>query len=299
MTGGTGFVGRGLLRRVIADGWNVILLGRTAPEPLSPTERKKVLFVNADLSDPATLKRHERRFGEARAALLAGGFVLRSTRPEDDELGRAVAENVQGTAELLSMLSERLEWLGYVSTLDVYGAPRHHPIDETHPCVPQSYYAATKLAAEGLVRVFAQRRELPCAVLRLAQVYGPGDPSRKAIPAFLRAALAREAIAVRGPGDEKRSYLSVGDAVDGLARALATRADGLFNVGGATTTVGKVAELVGALSGGRAPVRHLPGKAGASLELDSSAARRAFGFSPATTLEQGLLATYEAFRNGA
>jgi UDP-glucose 4-epimerase len=175
-----------------------------------------------------------------------------------------------------------------VSTVDVYGQPDRRLIGESHRTRPGSYYGVSKLAGEGLVRVFAQRRGIPHAVLRLAQVYGPGDVSRKAIPAFVRAGLTSREITVHGPGTEQRSYLFVDDAVDACIAALDKRADGVFNVAGRPVSVLQVAQLTRRLLCLKRPVRRLRGKPRPSLALDAEAAHRVLGFRARTRLDQGL-----------
>lgn len=273
-------------------------MGRTPPRALSTGEKKRVKFLRADLSRPSSLRRHAAALGGASAAILAGGFVLRSTRPQDDDQRAALLSNVMGTAGLLDLLGPKLGWLGYVSTLDVYGPPRRQPIAESHPTAPGTWYGVSKLAGERLCQVFAAQRGLPCAVLRLGQVYGPGDPSAKAIPSFLRAALAGGPIVVRGPGRERRGYVYVDDVVEAIERALNRRAAGVFNVAGRPVTVRQTAEGVRAAAGLREPVRAEAGKPGLSLALDTRAARRALGFSARTPLSRGLRLTLESLRHG-
>lgn len=224
--------------------------------------------------------------------------MLRSTRPEDDDQRAALLSNVMGTAALLDLLPRKLEWLGYVSTLDVYGKPLRQPMPETHPVHPLTWYGVSKLAAERLAQVYAAERGIPCAVLRLGQVYGPGDPSAKAIPSFLRAALSGGPIVVRGPGRERRSYVFVEDVVEALERALSRRVAGVFNVAGPAVTVRQAAEAARRAAALAAPLRTEPAKAGASLALDTRAARRAFGFSASTPLSRGLSLTVDALRHG-
>ncbi|MGH2769401.1 MAG: NAD-dependent epimerase/dehydratase family protein, partial [Actinomycetota bacterium] len=159
---------------------------------------------------------------------------------------------------------------------------------------PSTYYGLSKLAAEGLVRVFARDRRIPRATLRLSQVYGPGDTGRKAIPNLVSTALAGEPIVLTGSGAERRSYLYVDDGVEAVMAALARRAEGVFNVAGATAaSVLEVAETLRRLCGLAEPVRCGNG-GGPSLDIDISLARRELGFQPATSLEEGLRRTVAA-----
>lgn len=289
LTGATGFVGRAVLARLVSRGTKVLALGRSAPP-----KARGVTFLQADLGHPRTLLRHASALSTASSALLLGGFVVRSARPEDDLELPALDSNVLGTSALLDLLGKKLSWLGYASTIDVYGAPQAVKIAEDHLTRPRTFYGVSKLAAESLCRVHAERRGVPLAILRLSQVYGPGDTSLKAIPSFLRAALAGEPIAVRGPGTEARGYLYVDDAADAFVAALERRADGVFNLSGPAVTLGETAALAAELAGTK--VTHAPGKPSPSFVLDASRARRALGFRPRVGLAEGLRRTLEALR---
>lgn len=294
LTGGTGFVGRPLLARLLEDGREVTLLGRKAPGNVAVGRRQRLVFCACDLGQPQTLEPHARRLAEATEVILAGGFMLASSKREDDDRQLNLATHVAGTAAVLDLLGPSLRWIGYVSTIDVYGTPRGLPIDETHPTSPVTYYGVSKLAAEGLARVFARDRRIPQATLRLSQIYGPGDTGRKAIPNLIRSALGGEPIALAGSGAERRSYLYVDDGVEAVMLALTRRAEGVFNVAGETpTSVLEVAEIVGSLCGLADPVQR-GHDAGPSLDIDISLARRELGFAPRVSLEEGLRRTIAA-----
>ncbi|MGH2706689.1 MAG: NAD-dependent epimerase/dehydratase family protein, partial [Actinomycetota bacterium] len=116
LTGGTGFVGRPLLLRLLEEGRAVTLLGRKAPDFVPTSGRRRLAFCACDLGQPGTLEPHARRLAGVTEAILAGGFMLASSKREDDDRRLSLATHVAGTAAVLDLLGPSLRWIGYVST---------------------------------------------------------------------------------------------------------------------------------------------------------------------------------------
>jgi UDP-glucose 4-epimerase len=207
-----------------------------------------------------------------------------------------VRVNVAGTARLLAALPPSLGGFCFASTLDVYGPPRDCPVREDHPLAPVTHYAASKVAAEALLDAWSGRHGVPLAVLRLAHVYGPGDPSAKAIPSFLGACLRGERPTVRGDGSDVRDYVYVEDAADAVVQALERRAAGTFNVAsGAGVSIRELLAAVRLATGSSVEPRWLPAARAASrVVLDPGRARVALGWEPRIGLAEGLRRTVTA-----
>jgi nucleoside-diphosphate-sugar epimerase len=298
VTGATGFIGSHLLGRLLDRGFEVIAAGRTPPSgPAAACTR----FLQCDLSDEATFEPHRTTLSTVGSVVHLGGLVLRSSDIAADEGPQTMRINAEGTTRLLSYLPSTIAFLCYVSTIDVYGVPELCPIKEHHPTLPASFYGASKLAAEAVTQVFGQRFCVPVTVLRLSQVYGPHDNSRKAIPNFIRTALGDEPLVIRGDGSDGRDYLFVEDAVSAIVLALARRVPGTFNIGGGCVcTVREVAEAILRITdSSHAPIYIPHARPRTNIVMDISEARRQMGFRPQVKLKEGLFRTVEWFREHA
>jgi nucleoside-diphosphate-sugar epimerase len=204
--------------------------------------------------------------------------------------------NVQGTQRLLEATRQAAPnaHLLYASTSSVYG--RFATGDENAPLAPVSPYGITKLAAEHLVRAYAQQYGLRTSVLRLFSVYGPRQRPDMGYNIFIRRILAGEPIVVDGDGTDSRSNTYVLDCVDGIARAAAqpdVSVGETFNIGGGQeVSVNEVLAMLEELTQ-RAPiVSHGPARPGDQRRTvaDIGKARALLGYNPQTLVIDGLRA---------
>lgn len=298
LTGASGFIGRHFLKRLLQLGVEVIAAGRKPPMSSTEAGAARVKFLQCDFADEATLEPHRAALRQVDRVVHLGSWVLRSSHPADDDSVLSMRVNAGGTASLLRHLAPSLAAFCYVSTLDVYGPPQSLPVTEDHVARPSSYYGASKLAAEGIMRVFAERSQVPVTVLRLSQVYGPGDNSRKAIPNFIRDALRGDAPIICGDGSDERDYLFVADVVAAIELSLAGRVSGTFNIaGGRSCSIREVAATIVRLTGSTAvPIWKQRATPATRILLDIGRAERQLGYHPQVNLEEGLRRTVDWFR---
>jgi UDP-glucose 4-epimerase len=182
----------------------------------------------------------------------------------------------------------------------LYGAEAPRPTPEAAPPVPLSPYGASKLAGEGYVRSWAAAHGMANAVLRLGNVYGPGqDPHGEAgvVAIFSQRLLAGEPLTLYGEGRPTRDYVHVADVV--RAFLAATGRTGTYNVGtGVATPTADVLAALQAAAGTAAEPRLAPLRPGElqDSQLDASLAARELGWRAETPLAEGLAATLESFR---
>jgi UDP-glucose 4-epimerase len=305
VTGGAGFIGSNLVDALLARGDEVTVL-----DDLSTGRR---VNLEGALAGGARLAEVDVRDGAAVGALLADArpelvFHLAAQidvrRSVEDPFFDA-AVNVGGTANVLE--AARAAGVGrvvFVSTggaLYGEGADKQLPLPESTPIAPLSGYGQSKFAAEGYLGLFERLHGLSGMSLRLGNVYGPRqDPLGEAGVVAIFCGLLKNGgrPTVYGDGTQTRDYIYVGDVVSAALAAGDTRLGGAVNIG--TGREASVLDLVDILAGleGRedfAP-EFAPERAGEvqRISLDAGLAARELGWTPQTTLEQGLAQTLAA-----
>lgn len=310
ITGGLGFIGSTLARRLADLGARVTVLD-SLPEGIGGNpynlagyeDRLRVLV--ADLRDAdavaAAVQEQECIFN------LAGqvGHAQSMEDPLSD-----LDLNVR--AQLIFLETCRRENPGvkilYAGTRQVYGPPLYLPVDENHPLAPADINAVHKLAAEHYHILFHKVFGLRSAVLRMSNVYGPRmrvkDGLKNFFGLWVRQLLQGETIAVYGDGRQQRDLLFVEDAVDALLlAALHPGTEGqTYNLGGAeAVSLLDLAQLLIEVGGGgsfhRTPFP--PGRKKidiGSYAGDNSKIRLDLGWEPITPLREGIRITLEYYR---
>ena len=299
VTGGAGFIGSHVADRLVADGHDVVILDDLSTghvEHLQANAR----FYQMDLHSPwiDELFRIERP--EAVVHQAAQASVRRSV--EDPVFDASV--NVLGTAALLqASVHHGVHRFLFASTGGaLYGDADATPTPEDYPTLPVSPYGASKLAAEVYLRTFHAMHGLSYAALRYANVYGPRQhPHGEAgvVAIFTRRLLSGEKARINGDGKQTRDFVYVGDVAEANARALVSDAVGSFNVGtGIETDISTIFQLLKRLTGSSQPEEHgppLPGEQRRSV-VDARKIEKALGWNPKTSLQAGLDATVQYFR---
>jgi UDP-glucose 4-epimerase len=310
ITGGLGFIGSNLARRLVDLGAEVTLQDSLPagiggnPYNIAAFERK-LRVRTADLRDADGTAEAVR--GQEILFNLAGqvGHVQSMEDPFTD-----LELNVRGQLSFLEIC--RRENPGakilYGGTRQVYGPPRSLPVDEDHPLNPVDVNAVHKLAAERYHILFHRAYGLRTVVLRMTNVYGPRMRVKDALKNFLglwiRQLLHGEEITVYGDGSPVRDPLYVEDAVDALLLAALTAGDEgqTFNLGGAeAVSLMDLAKRLIEINGGGS-FRLVPFPAGrkkidiGSFVTDISKIRMELGWEPITPLGDGLRTTLEYYR---
>jgi nucleoside-diphosphate-sugar epimerase len=305
VTGGLGFIGSHVARRLVELGAEVAVIDALVPgcggNPFNlEGVRDKVDVRTADLRD-----------GEATAAAVRGrDFVwhLAGQVSHIDSMSDPFADlenNVRASLQLLECCRRESPEVVVVlaSTRQIYGRPRYLPVDEAHPCEPVDVNGIHKWAAEHYHTLYQRAYGLRSAILRLTNTYGPGQLVAHArqgfLGWFLRLAVEGGTIELMGDGEQLRDLNHVDDVVDALLLAAATPAaqGRVYNLGASPpVSLRALAELMVELAG-RGSYRLVPFPPErrridvGSVYADWSAIHRDLGWEPRVPLRDGLSAT--------
>jgi len=310
VSGGLGFIGSNLARRLVEIGADVLVMDSLLPNTGANYANLKG-FENRLCVRPVDL-----RNAEEVAALLPGHrvvFNLAGTVSHLDSMTDPLSDmsaNVHGQIVLLEGCRRYIPEarIVFASTRQIYGRPISCPVDENHPIRPVDVNGINKAAAESYHTLYHQAHGLHTVSLRLTNTFGPRMRVKDARQTFLgiwvRRVVEGTAFEVWG-GQQKRDLSYVDDAVDAfLVAAACPAAQGhIFNIGGSPPiTLAELAESLIAVAGtGRFETREFPPE---RLRIDigdyfadDRLFRQVTGWAPKITLEDGLARTVAYFRD--
>jgi UDP-glucose 4-epimerase len=294
---GLGFIGSHLARRLHQAGHEVVVVSRSAPSPAFLAEVEPCGVFVGDAGDAIGVD-----------ALMAGVqavvYCCRGLLPAESVARPRVDRDL--TMLPLKIVLRRLRrypgirFVYLSSGGTVYGCPLYLPVDEGHPLNPIVPYGTNRVSAERLIASETARHGLAATVLRLSNVYGPGQPARRGqgvVAAFLDACRRNVACVVYGNGSIVRDYVHVDDLGD-VVVTLVERTDvtSPLNVGsGQPVSLIELAGLIRDVTGrplmlAHQPERHYDVK---KIVLDVSRLRALMRFEP-ITIEEGILRTWSA-----
>jgi UDP-glucose 4-epimerase len=258
ITGGLGFIGSNLARRLVDVGANVTLVDSLIPE--YGGNRANI----AGIEDRVTVNVSDVRDPHSLPSLIRGQdlvFNLAGQTSHVDSLHDPYTDlEINCRAQLSILETVRHQnpeaKVVFASTRQLYGRPQYLPVDEKHPLAPVDPNGVNKAAGEWYHLVYGEIYGLRCSVLRLTNTYGPGmrvkDDRQTFLGTWLRLAVEGEELLVFGDGTQQRDFTYVDDAVDAFLLAGASdAADGeVFNVGGEPpVSLAELAELLVELAG--------------------------------------------------
>jgi nucleoside-diphosphate-sugar epimerase len=190
----------------------------------------------------------------------------------------------------------------YASSSSIYGDAESLPTPETATPRPHSPYGMTKLAGEHLCSLYHRNHGVESVALRYFSVFGPRQRPDMAFNIFCRAALRGEPITVYGDGRQTRDFTYVADVVAATrsASSLPELGGRVFNVGGGSRAALRDAiALIEEFDGAQLDVSYLPMQHGdvQDTSADIERARADLGYSPATSLAEGLRAEFDWVRS--
>jgi dTDP-glucose 4,6-dehydratase len=293
VTGGAGFLGSHLCDRLVEDGYRVICVDNLETGSLQNVEHLRgdqFLFINHDIT------RHLDVAEEIDAI-----YHLASPASPIDYLRlplQTLKVGSRGTHNALGLAKWKRARFLLASTSEVYGDPLIHPQPETYwgnvnPIGPRGVYDEAKRYAEALTMAYHRQQGVDTCIVRIFNTYGPRmrPHDGRAIPTFVRQAIADEPLTVFGDGSQTRSFCYVDDLVSGLI-ALAASGEHLpVNIGNpAEYTLLELAKKVLEATGSSSEIvfEALPVDDPKVRQPDITRARQLLGWEPQVSLEEGL-----------
>lgn len=302
LTGGAGFVGSNLARRLILESAELTILDdffTGKMENLSGLEGK-FQMVNGSVVDRelvSNLVSHADYVFH-----LAARNIIASTRnPLED-----FQTNIGGTLNILLATREfHPERVVYTSSVSVYGNPKYLPINEDDQLNLLTPYAVSKFGGEGYCRAFYESYNVPVVVVRYSNVYGigqdPENPYCGVVSKFMQKAKEGKAPEIHGDGQQTRDFTYVDDAIEAtIMAALSEKAEGdVFNIGTSIeTNINELARLVLNLYHLDVEPTHIDRRDIDNIRrrvVNVERIRRVIRWTPHTTLEKGLQCTKDWF----
>jgi UDP-glucose 4-epimerase len=303
ITGGGGFIGSNLIRRIRERGGQeeLVVLDNETMGSARDLPKAALFYQRGDICDPEAVALAARGCDTV-IHLAANTRVVESI--DDPQLNFEV--NVRGTFNVL--LAARDAGARRVIIASTGGAilgDVEPPVHEGMVPQPIAPYGASKLAAEAYGHAFAGAYGMQVMSLRFSNVYGPLSHRKgSAVAHFFRQILDRRIITVFGDGLQVRDFVFVDDLCLGILQAIDSDAHGVFQLGSGRPT--SINELLEEMRGTVGPawwpeVRYEAARAGEVKRTycDITKSQRAFDFHPATKLPDGLSATWQWFLDHA
>ncbi|RFU38575.1 NAD-dependent epimerase/dehydratase family protein [Actinomadura logoneensis] len=302
VTGGAGFLGSHLCEALLDRGSAVVcvdnLLTGTHENVARLAGRPGFRFLHRDVTRPLDVPGPVSHVLHFASAASPADYLRLPIQTLD--------VGSQGTRNALELAERKGARFVLASTSEVYGDPLVHPQPEgywgnVNPVGPRSVYDEAKRFGEALTAAFRQARGLDTAIVRIFNTYGPRmrPDDGRAIPTFLRQALAGEPLTVTGDGTQTRSICHVSDTVRGIVLLAESGHPGPMNIGSPfEISMADLAAVVIELTGSRSTIRYVerPVDDPGVRRPDTSLARRALGWEPGVPVEKGLLDTLDWFR---
>jgi len=310
VTGGLGFIGSALARRLVALGAKVTLVDSLIPEYGGN------LFNIHDIRDRVIVDLTDVRDEVAMSSLIKKRqflFNLAGQTSHLDSMTDPVTDlNINAAAQLRVLEACRLHnrdlKIVFASTRQVYGRPEYVPVDEKHPVNPIDVNGINKLAGEWYHLLYNNVYRIRACALRLTNTYGPGmrvkDARQTFLGTWLRRLIEQKPIQIFGDGKQRRDFNFVSDVVEALLRAAASdKANGqIFNLGHDEhiSLEDLAAVLVKLNRGGKYELVPFPEDRKAidigDYYSDFRKIENLLGWRPQVTLENGLTQTLEFYR---
>jgi len=305
VTGGAGFIGSHLVRRLLTSGDNFVVnldalrYSGNLENLADVAEHPGYTFVHADICDAGTVEKVLKEHGVEVVINCAAETHVDRSILDPNSFART---DVVGTAVLLEEARKAgVARFLQVGTDEVYGSVETGWSKEDDPLAPRSPYSASKAGGDLLVRSYWTTYRFPVLITRGSNTYGPNQYPEKFIPLFATNAIDDQPLPLYGDGRYRRDWLSVFDHCGGIEHVLCHGEPGsIYNIGGGNELENlAVAELILKHLGKPTNLlRFVQDRPGHDRRYALDCTRlRAMGWAPTVLFEEGLKATLEWYQS--
>jgi UDP-glucose 4-epimerase len=300
VTGGAGFVGSNIVRRLLKEQASVVVLDDfyTGAVDNLPTGDPKLEVIRGSVTD-FDLVRDVVRGASVIIHEAARNIIVSTRNPRED-----YEVNIGGTLNmLLAMRETGVPRLVYASSASIYGNPRYLPINEDDATNMLSPYSVSKFAGENYCKAFYESYGLSTSVVRYSNVFGtaqrPDNPYCGVVSKFFEAAMNNQPPRIHGDGEQTRDFTYIDDVVEAtLLAAFMAKAEGqVYNVGtGRETTINQLARMIIEITGAGVEPGYIDRRDIDNIRrrvVNIEKIRRELRWAPSVTVEQGLRRTYQ------
>ena len=313
VTGGAGFIGSNFVHHLFHKypDYRILVLDLL-------TYAGSVDNLPTDFHDASSSGRIEFWYGDVRNASLVDNLVRRADVvvhfAAETHVTRSIFDNhhffetdVLGTQVISNAVlrAENVDRFIHISTSEVYGTADSSLMDEQHPLMPLSPYAAAKAGADRLVYSYWATYQLPATIVRPFNNFGPRQHLEKAVPRFVTSCLLDEPLRVHGDGSAARDWIYVQDtceAIDCVAHCDKAAVVGeVINIGtGRSLSIAEVSmATVRQMGKPESLITYVGDRPGQVFRhtADAAKAKRILGWEPAIDFETGLAKTIDWYQN--
>jgi len=300
VTGGAGFIASHIADAFINEEHSVTIVDNLS-QGFEKNLNPKAKFVKADICDTSLFELFEKEKFDVVNHHAAQMDVRKSVADPTYDANT----NIIGTINLLQhSIKTGVKKFMFASTGGaVYGEQSYFPADENHSTSPCSPYGISKLSVEKYLFFYKFQYNFNYTILRYANIYGPRQNSKGeagVVAIFTTKLLAGEQPVINGSGKQTRDYVYVGDVVKANLLALKDDICDIYNVGTEKETdVNELFNKLNKITESNKEEKHGPPAPGEQMRsvITSEKLFKRFNWKPSTTLDEGLKATVEFFKN--